>query len=131
MARTPGPPSRENTVVSSRASTPPPMTASFVTSWHELHVGPLLVKRVVPWNSSCPKRICASVACSRAAGGAGLDVYEQEPLPADSPLRACPNTILTSHTAWYSTNSIIRLRELAAMEIVRLIEGAELLHIVN
>ena len=32
-------------------------------------------------------------------GGAGLDVYEIEPLPADHPLWDAPNTILTPHTA--------------------------------
>jgi D-3-phosphoglycerate dehydrogenase len=29
--------------------------------------------------------------------GAGLDVYDREPLPADHPLRSCPNTVLTPH----------------------------------
>jgi len=29
--------------------------------------------------------------------GAALDVYEQEPLPADSPLRGAPNLVLTPH----------------------------------
>ncbi|MBG82141.1 MAG: D-2-hydroxyacid dehydrogenase [SAR202 cluster bacterium] len=32
-------------------------------------------------------------------GGAGLDVYEIEPLPEDHPLWDAPNTILTPHTA--------------------------------
>lgn len=63
--------------------------------------------------------------------GAGLDVYEKEPLADDSPLRSAPNTLLTSHVAWYSTESIIRLRELAAKEIVRYINGEQLLHVVN
>jgi D-3-phosphoglycerate dehydrogenase len=30
-------------------------------------------------------------------GGAALDVFEKEPLPADHPLRSCPNIILTPH----------------------------------
>jgi D-3-phosphoglycerate dehydrogenase len=30
-------------------------------------------------------------------GGAALDVYTEEPLPADSPLRKLPNTVLTPH----------------------------------
>ncbi|HEX3536298.1 MAG TPA: D-2-hydroxyacid dehydrogenase, partial [Stellaceae bacterium] len=33
--------------------------------------------------------------------GAGLDVYEQEPLPADHPLWTTPGVLLTPHTAGY------------------------------
>lgn len=29
--------------------------------------------------------------------GAGLDVFEQEPLPADDPIRDCPNTVFSPH----------------------------------
>jgi phosphoglycerate dehydrogenase-like enzyme len=32
--------------------------------------------------------------------GAGLDVFEQEPLPADHPLRTLNNAVLTSHLGW-------------------------------
>ena len=32
--------------------------------------------------------------------GAGIDVYDEEPLPADHPLRSCPRTILTPHLGY-------------------------------
>lgn len=39
--------------------------------------------------------------------GAGLDVFEQEPLPVDAPIRTAPNTILAPHgLAW--TEELVR-----------------------
>ena len=39
-------------------------------------------------------------------GGAALDVTEQEPMPADSPLLKLDNVIITSHIASYSKESL-------------------------
>ena len=39
-------------------------------------------------------------------GGAGLDEFEPEILPAESPLRIARNILLTSHTAWYSEEAV-------------------------
>ena len=56
-------------------------------------------------------------------GGAALDVFNVEPLPADSPLRAAPNLLLTPHAAWYSDAAIHRLQGLVAEDITRALRG--------
>lgn len=71
----------------------------------------------------------AAVAAALQAGhlgGAGLDVFDPEPLDAASPLRTAPRTLLTSHVAWYSESSLPRLQRLAAEEAVRGIRGQAL-----
>ena len=37
--------------------------------------------------------------------GAGLDVYDTEPLPADHPLRSAPRTVLTPHLGYVTTGN--------------------------
>ncbi|WP_419908980.1 C-terminal binding protein [Hoeflea sp.] len=55
--------------------------------------------------------------------GAALDVFAEEPLPADSPLRDAPNLLLTPHAAWYSDAAIGRLQGLVAEDISRALRG--------
>ena len=55
--------------------------------------------------------------------GAGLDVFENEPLPADHPLVRMPDVILTSHVAWYSKDSVKDLHTGAAREIMQVLSG--------
>jgi phosphoglycerate dehydrogenase-like enzyme len=42
---------------------------------------------------------------SRRIAGAGIDVYEREPLPADHPLRSAPNTVVTPHLGYVTENT--------------------------
>lgn len=72
-----------------------------------------------------PAALCAALAGGRL-GGAALDVFEVEPLPADSPLRDAPNLLLTPHMSWYSDDAIVRLQRLAAEEAARAIRGEPL-----
>ncbi len=53
---------------------------------------------------------------------AGLDVFEKEPLPTDSPLRSAKSLLLTPHLAWYSETAIERLQRLAAEEVARALQ---------
>lgn len=55
--------------------------------------------------------------------GAGLDVYETEPLAADSPLLKMPNVITTGHVAWYSEQAITTLQRKVAEEVVNVLAG--------
>jgi D-3-phosphoglycerate dehydrogenase len=55
--------------------------------------------------------------------GAGVDVFEEEPVAADNPLLKAPNTIVSDHTAWYSERSVSVLQELAALEVRRVLDG--------
>jgi D-3-phosphoglycerate dehydrogenase len=65
----------------------------------------------------------ADAIASGAIAGAALDVFETEPLPADSRLRGLPGVILTPHAAWYSPEALVDLPVLAARNIVEFLAG--------
>jgi D-3-phosphoglycerate dehydrogenase len=62
---------------------------------------------------------------------AALDVFEQEPLPPENPLRFMPNVITASHIASASPKSVRTLRETAAKIAIMALRGEPLRNIVN
>lgn len=73
--------------------------------------------------------LVAALVDGRVAG-AGLDVTDPEPLPADHPLWRMPNVIITPHIAWYG-NDRERQIALARENIRRFIAGDALLNVVD
>jgi D-3-phosphoglycerate dehydrogenase len=63
--------------------------------------------------------------------GAGLDVFEEEPLPADSALRTLDTTILSDHAAWYSEESVVELKTKAAKNVAAVLSGGSPAYPVN
>lgn len=63
--------------------------------------------------------------------GAGLDVFEEEPIPLDDPLLTDPRAILTPHVAFASQTSILENQTRAAQEIVRVLTGQPPINVVN
>jgi phosphoglycerate dehydrogenase-like enzyme len=63
--------------------------------------------------------------------GAALDVYDEEPLPVDHPLRSAPRTVLTPHIGYVATGTYERwwaqivedVEAFLAREPVRVIQG--------
>ena len=56
-------------------------------------------------------------------GGAALDVVEEEPLPAGSPLREFPNVILTPHTGADSVDSLQHARGTVVDSVAAVVGG--------
>jgi phosphoglycerate dehydrogenase-like enzyme len=75
----------------------------------------------------------ALVAALKRGGiaGAGLDVFEEEPLPSDSPLWDMPNVMITPHNAGSSPRSHDRLMELFRENLRRYVAGEELVNVVD
>lgn len=56
-------------------------------------------------------------------GGAALDVFETEPVPAGSVLAGCPNLILTPHIAGVTRESNVRVSAVTAANVRRALGG--------
>ncbi len=62
---------------------------------------------------------------------AALDVFDEAPLPADSPLRRLANVILTPHVASHTVNTHFRQGEVTVDEVQRFVTGEPLRYAVT
>ncbi|MBT1003943.1 D-2-hydroxyacid dehydrogenase family protein [Paenarthrobacter sp. DKR-5] len=58
--------------------------------------------------------------------GAALDVYDIEPLPANHPLLSAPNTVLSPHLGYVTTESYTRFYREALEDVVAWLDGLPL-----
>jgi len=56
-------------------------------------------------------------------GGAGIDVYDQEPLPTDHPLLSCEQVVLTPHCADMTPEGVDLLNSGAVDNVIAFLEG--------
>ena len=66
---------------------------------------------------------------SRRLGGAALDVFDTEPLPASSPLWSAPGVIITPHIAGISRHYLERAVAMFKVNLARYLEGESLLNL--
>jgi D-3-phosphoglycerate dehydrogenase len=55
---------------------------------------------------------------------AGLDVFAQEPLPVDHPLRALPNTVLTPHLGYCAREVYAQFYRESIENVLAFLDGA-------
>jgi len=63
--------------------------------------------------------------------GAGLDVFEQEPVDVNNPLLKMNNVVVTPHSAYYSDNALKRVRTSVGKEAARVLSGKWPQNVVN
>jgi glyoxylate reductase len=74
--------------------------------------------------------LAAALASGRLAAAA-LDVFAREPLPAESPLLAAPNLVLTPHIGSASVRTRTRMADLAVANLLAGLRGAPMPHCAN
>lgn len=77
------------------------------------------------------EKVLIEVLKRRSIAGAGLDVFEKEPIFQDNPLLKMDNVILTSHTASYSEESVRQSCIEGAQQMAQMLQGNWPTNLVN
>src|SRR5262245_8717731 len=72
------------------------------------------------------ERTMIEALASGQLGGVGLDVYDQEPLPMDHPLRRFDNAILMSHRGYATAEILSERYQQALLDIIDYLDGKPL-----
>ncbi len=64
-------------------------------------------------------------------GGAGLDVYEKQPLPRDSALLKMDHTVLTTHLAGMTQDSVRAMSRISCEDTLRVLRGEKPVNFCN
>ncbi len=67
----------------------------------------------------------------KGIGGAGIDVFLEEPLPPEAPIRSLDNVVLTPHSAASTEEALKNRYRFFAMNALRVFNGMNPLNIVN
>jgi glyoxylate reductase len=68
---------------------------------------------------------------AKRIGGAGVDVFSQEPIPRDHPLLGCDNALLTPHIAGATNEVRERVTRMAVANIAGFLQGRPPEHIIH
>jgi phosphoglycerate dehydrogenase-like enzyme len=100
-------------------------TKAMITTRHfrVLRDGALFINTARTW---VVDRVAMLEALSTGRFRAVLDVFYQEPLPAEDPMRDLDNVLLTPHVSGLTVESRLRLVEAIAEEVQRFFAGEEL-----
>lgn len=63
--------------------------------------------------------------------GAGIDVFDPEPPPADFPLLSAANVLLSPHVAGVTRETLVRIAQAAAANAIKYLAGDALVDVVN
>lgn len=95
-----------------------------------------LMKKEAVIINTCRGKVIDEKALCRALknniiAGAGIDVLEKEPPDKDNPILTLSNAIVTPHAAWYTEESMERLKNQGMDEVIRVLNGKRPRNVVN